>query len=231
MTEVLLVDDDIQLVKSLAMALNAEGFDVAAFSTADEALKGLENKNPSIAVLDITMPDMNGIDLMERIRENMQIPVIFLTGRDDEVDQVLALRLGADDYVTKPCSARLVSERIRAILRRGAKPAVTAPVPGPKPAETGDLHLDDRRHSVTWKGMPVALTSSEYLLVKALTEEPGFVKSREELIGIVYDEHTQADDRTIDTHVKRLRKKFRDCDPHFSSIKTIYGIGYKFVSP
>ncbi len=238
MTDILLVDDDVQLVKSLAMSLNADGYEVSAYCSAHDALKGLEQQQPNIAVLDITMPEMNGIDLMEKIREQLEIPVIFLTGRDDEMDQVLALRLGADDYVCKPCSARLVSERIRTVLRRSGRTAQEKPTETP-PLIRGDLSMDDMRHAVTWKGQNVVLTASEYLLMRALAQYPGHINTRNALMDILappndtlrpMSMNAPADDRIIDTHIKRLRKKFRAVDAEFSAIKTIYGVGYKFVA-
>ncbi len=223
-----LVDDDRNILTSVTMALEAEGFTVRSYTDGVEALRGLTNQPPDVAVLDIKMPRMDGMELLTKLRKQSQMPVIFLTSKDDEVDEVLGLRMGADDYITKPFSQRLLIERIRALLRRkeGAQsPGSAAAEP---PIVRGDLVLDPSRHVCTWKGQEVSLTVTEFLLIKALAQRPGLVKSRDNLMDAAYGEHVYVDDRTIDSHVKRLRKKFKTLDDDFSHIETLYGLGYRY---
>jgi two-component system response regulator ChvI len=181
-------------------------------------------------VLDIKMPRMDGMELLQRLRQKTKMPVIFLTSKDDEIDEVLGLRMGADDYVKKPFSQRLLIERIRALLRRQEAIASgeVATADESKIMTRGSLSMDPLRHAVTWKGAEVTLTVTEFLLLQALAQRPGFVKSRDQLMDVAYDDQVYVDDRTIDSHIKRLRKKMRSVDPEFSSIETLYGIGYKY---
>ena len=223
-----LVDDDRNILASVSIALEAEGFRVKTFTDGTEALRALQAQPVDLAVLDIKMPRMDGMELLQRLRKSSAIPVIFLTSKDDEVDEVLGLRMGADDYIKKPFSQRLLIERIRALLRRGelARDGEAA-----QPAQTivrGDLILDTARHACTWKGQTVDLTVTEFLLLKSLAMRPGHVKNRDQLIDAAYGEHIYVDDRTIDSHIKRLRKKFRDTDGEFSQIETLYGVGYRY---
>jgi two-component system, OmpR family, response regulator ChvI len=223
-----LVDDDRNILASVSIALEAEGFRVKTFTDGTEALRALQSQPVDLAVLDIKMPRMDGMELLQRLRKSSAIPVIFLTSKDDEVDEVLGLRMGADDYIKKPFSQRLLIERIRALLRRGelARDGEAA-----QPAQTivrGDLILDTARHACTWKGQTVDLTVTEFLLLKSLAVRPGHVKNRDQLIDAAYGEHIYVDDRTIDSHIKRLRKKFRDTDGEFSQIETLYGVGYRY---
>jgi two-component system response regulator ChvI len=175
---------------------------------------------------------MDGMDLLSRVRQQSDIPVIFLTSKDDEIDEVLGLRMGADDYVTKPFSQRLLVERIRALLRRKevlrADHAENETPEKKNLIERGSLTMDPLRHAVTWKGNDVSLTVTEFLLLQTLAQYPGFVKSRDQLMDVAYDDQVYVDDRTIDSHIKRLRKKFRSIDPEFSAIETLYGIGYRY---
>jgi two-component system response regulator ChvI len=228
-----LVDDDRNILTSVAMTLEAEGFAVKTFSDSVEALRELTNHPPDLAVLDIKMPRMDGMELLGRIRKQSQLPIIFLTSKDDEVDEVLGLRMGADDYITKPFSQRLLVERIRALLRRqellrdkGGAVAVAAS--SDPPITRGDLTLDPARHVCLWKGQEVALTVTEFLLLKALAQRPGLVKSRDQLMDAAYGEHIYVDDRTIDSHIKRVRKKFKAVDGEFGHIETLYGLGYRY---
>ena len=226
---VALVDDDRNILTSVTMALEAEGFAVRAFTDGTEALRALASQPVDVAVLDIKMPRMDGMELLTRLRKQSQIPVIFLTSKDDEVDEVLGLRMGADDYITKPFSQRLLVERIRALLRRkelGQSPANG--VGAEAPVTRGDLVLDPARHLCTWRGKNVELTVTEFLLLKALAQRPGMVKSRDNLMDAAYGEHVYVDDRTIDSHVKRLRKKFKVLDAEFGHIETLYGLGYRY---
>lgn len=233
--KIALVDDDRNILTSVSMALEAEGFDVKTYTDGEEGLKGILEAPPDLAILDIKMPRMDGMELLGRLREKTPLPVIFLTSKDDEVDEVIGLRMGADDYITKPFSQRLLIERIRALLRREALRApksgggaVTAAEEAKNKVVRGKLELDDSRHLCTWKGLPVNLTVTEYLLVKALALRPGHVKNRDQLIDMAYGENIYVDDRTIDSHIKRVRKKFRAVDTEFSHIETLYGVGYRY---
>ncbi|HIJ61995.1 MAG TPA: response regulator transcription factor [Rhodospirillaceae bacterium] len=222
-----LVDDDRNILTSVTMALEAEGFRVRAFTDGAEALRVITAQPADLVVLDIKMPRMDGMELLQRLRKSSAVPVIFLTSKDDEVDEVLGLRMGADDYIKKPFSQRLLIERIRALLRRGelaregdagATPAVVR----------GELVLDPARHACTWKGRMVDLTVTEFLILKSLAIRPGHVKNRDQLIDSAYGEHIYVDDRTIDSHIKRLRRKFREIDDGFEQIETLYGVGYRY---
>ncbi len=225
-----LVDDDRNILTSITMALEAEGFTVRTYTDGAEALRGLTAQPPDLAVLDIKMPRMDGMELLGRLRKQSQIPVIFLTSKDDEVDEVLGLRMGADDYIKKPFSQRLLIERIRALLRRKELGQATGSggTAAEAPITRGDLVLDPGRHVCTWKGKEVNLTVTEFLLLKALALRPGLVKSRDNLMDAAYGEHVYVDDRTIDSHVKRLRKKFKALDSDFAHIETLYGLGYRY---
>ena len=224
-----LVDDDQNILTSVSIALKAEGFDVRTYSDGEEGYKGITTHQPDLAVLDIKMPRMDGMELLTKLRESSQIPVIFLTSKDDEVDQVIGLRMGADDYITKPFSQRLLIERIRTLLRRqeSLKQAAT-PRNDDDMIVRGSLVLDDARHICKWKDETLNLTVTEYLLLKALAQRPGIVKNRDQLIDMAYGDNIYVDDRTIDSHIKRVRKKFKDIDPDFNQIETRYGVGYKY---
>lgn len=230
MSKIALVDDDRNILTSVAMTLEAEGFEVDTYTDGQTALDAFNKKLPDMAVLDIKMPRMDGMDLLQRLRQKTSMPVIFLTSKDDEIDEVLGLRMGADDYVKKPFSQRLLVERIRALLRR--QEAVAGDIVGDteetKVLERGELRMDPLRHSVSWKGKDVSLTVTEFLLLQALAQRPGFVKSRDQLMDVAYDDQVYFDDRTIDSHIKRLCKKMRTADSEFSAIETLYGIGYRY---
>jgi len=220
-----LVDDDRNILTSVSMALETEGFRVRAFGDGAEALKALGAQPADLVILDIKMPRMDGMETLNRLRRASDVPVIFLTSKDDEVDQVLGLKLGADDYITKPFSQRLLIERVRAVLRR----ADTSRDPGgAKTLTRGDLVLDQNRHLCSWKGQEVMLTVTEFLILMTLAQHPGHVKSRDRLMDAAYDDSVYVDDRTIDSHVKRLRKKFKAIDPDFAAIETLYGVGYRY---
>jgi two-component system response regulator ChvI len=225
-----LVDDDRNILASVSMTLEAEGFAVRTYSDGTEALKALTAQPVDLAILDIKMPRMDGMELLERLRRSTALPVIFLTSKDDEVDEIMGLRMGADDYIKKPFSQRLLIERIRTLLRReAAKREDTGPAAaGAESVVRGDLAMDPLRHACTWKGEPVQLTVTEFLLLKALAQRPGHVKSRDQLMDAAYVEHIYVDDRTIDSHVKRLRKKFKAADTDFAMIETLYGVGYRY---
>ena len=223
-----LVDDDRNILTSVTMALEAEGFRVRAYNDGAEALRGMTAQPVDLAVLDIKMPRMDGMELLQRLRKGSAVPVIFLTSKDDEVDEVLGLRMGADDYIKKPFSQRLLIERIRALLRRGELALETGDATASQAITRGELVLDPARHDCTWKGQPVDLTVTEFLILKSLAIRPGHVKNRDQLIDSAYGEHIYVDDRTIDSHIKRLRKKFRDIDGEFGHIETLYGVGYRY---
>ena len=230
MPTIALVDDDRNILTSVAMMLEAEGFEVATYGDGQQALDAFSREPPDMAVLDIKMPRMDGMELLQRLRRTSRLPVILLTSRDDEIDEVLGLRLGADDYVTKPFSQRLLTERIRAILRRRETADAEAhdEQEDGKVLESGDLRMDPSRHAVTWKDCAVTLTVTEFLLLQALAQRPGLVKSRDQLMDVAYGDQVYVDDRTIDSHIKRLRKKLRGVDPDFAAIETLYGIGYRY---
>jgi two-component system response regulator ChvI len=226
-----LVDDDRNILTSVQMALEAEGFEVRTFPDGEEALRGLLQRPADLAVLDIKMPRLNGMELLQRLRQSATsatMPVIFLTSKDEEVDEIMGLRMGADDYIKKPFSQRLLVERIRALLRREQARAMPAGSDPNAIMVRGDLTLDGARHVCAWKGQHVELTVTEFLLVKALASRPGHVKNRDQLMDAAYGESIYVDDRTIDSHIKRLRKKFKDIDPEFTQIETLYGVGYRY---
>ena len=226
-----LVDDDRNIITSVAMSLESEGFEVRTFPDGEEALRGLTQRPADLAVLDIKMPRLNGMELLQKLRQSnttMTMPVIFLTSKDEEVDEIMGLRMGADDYITKPFSQRLLLERIRALLRREQIRQQPASADPAAVMVRGELMLDSGRHVCTWKGKNVDLTVTEFLLVKALAQRPGHVKNRDQLMDAAYGESIYVDDRTIDSHVKRLRKKFRAVDDDFSQIETLYGVGYRY---
>jgi len=230
MSRIALVDDDRNILTSVAITLEAEGFEVETYNDGQSALDAFNRRMPELGVFDIKMPRMDGMDLLQRVRQKSKMPVIFLTSKDDEIDEVLGLRMGADDYVKKPFSQRLLVERIRALLRRqeALASSETGEVDESKVLVRGNLTMDPLRHAVTWKGTDVALTVTEFLLLQALAQRPGFVKSRDQLMDVAYDDQVYVDDRTIDSHIKRLRKKMRSVDDEFTAIETLYGIGYKY---
>ena len=224
-----LVDDDRNILTSVTIALEAEGFDVRSFTDGDAALRGLSAQPVDLAILDIKMPRMDGMELLQRLRKQSDLPVIFLTSKDDEVDEILGLRMGADDYVKKPFSQRLLLERIQVLLRRRARmDSIGDDDDAEPPILRGNLILDMSRHLCTWGGEAVNLTVTEFLIVKMLAARPGLVKSRDQLMDAAYGEHIYVDDRTIDSHIKRLRKKFKAVDDDFDHIETLYGIGYRY---
>lgn len=225
-----LVDDDRNILTSVSIALQAEGFTVRVYSDGASALKAILDNPPDLAVLDIKMPRMDGMELLRRLRQKSDMPVIFLTSKDDEIDELFGLKMGADDFIRKPFSQRLLVERVRAVLRRANAREAAAKTPG-QPArslERGQLVMDQERHTCTWKGEPVILTVTEFLILHSLAQRPGVVKSRDSLMDSAYDEQVYVDDRTIDSHIKRLRKKFKAVDDDFDMIETLYGVGYRF---
>ena len=227
-----LVDDDRNILTSVSIALQAEGFVTRVYSDPVQALRSITENPPDLAVLDIKMPQMDGMELLRRIRETSALPVIFLTSKDDELDEALGLAMGADDYISKPFSQRLLIARIRAILRRQelAKGEAESSQNEPEPPllEQGRLVMDPARHKVLWDGKDVSLTVTEFLILETLAQRPGVVKNRNQLLDVAYQDDVYVDDRTIDSHIKRIRRKFRAVDPNFDAIETLYGVGYKF---
>ena len=230
MATIVLVDDDKNILASVTMLLEHEGYNVRSYIDGAAALSGLTATPADLAILDIKMPRMDGMELLRRLRQTNEMPVIFLTSKDEEIDELMGLNAGADDYIRKPFSQRLLLERVKAILRRAeAKkgPAQTAEQ-AKQSLVRGELTLDPLRHECTWKGKPVRLTVTEFLILQCLAQRPGFVKSRDNLMDAAYDDQVYVDDRTIDSHIKRLRKKFKAADDDFDSIETLYGVGYRY---
>jgi two-component system response regulator ChvI len=231
MPTIALVDDDRNILTSVSIALESEGYKVETYTDGASALDGLSAKRPDLAIFDIKMPRMDGMELLRRLRQNSDLPVIFLTSKDDEIDELFGLKMGADDFITKPFSQRLLVERVKAVLRRSAaraEGAVRADGGVSNMLERGHLAMDQERHTSTWKGKQVILTVTEFLILFALAQRPGVVKSRDSLMDAAYDDQVYVDDRTIDSHIKRLRKKFKAVDDDFEMIETLYGVGYRF---
>ncbi|WP_369058418.1 response regulator transcription factor [Caulobacter sp. 73W] len=234
MADITLVDDDENIVASVSLALESHGHTVKAYYDGASGLAALESDPPDLAILDVKMPRMDGMEVLRRLRQTSDLPVIILTSKDEEIDEILGFNLGADDYMHKPFSQRLLLERVKAVLRRARAdeeegPASTAAVdPNAKAIKRGRLTLDSARHDCLWDGRPVRLTVTEFLLLQSLAQRPGFVKSRDNLMDAAYDDQVYVDDRTIDSHIKRMRKKFRQVDREFDAIETLYGVGYRY---
>ena len=223
--KIILVDDDSNILASVSVALRAEGWDVETYPDGEKGLIALQRNLPDIAVLDIKMPRLDGMELLKKLRVFSDVPVIFLTSKDDEVDEAIGLRMGADDYITKPFSQKLLIERIRAVLRRSSLKNSSEPN---KLIKRNELSLDPDRHLCMWKDTEIRLTVTEFLILHSLVFRPGLVKNRDQLIDIAYGETIYVDDRTIDSHIKRMRRKFRFSDKGFDRIETLYGVGYRY---
>jgi two-component system, OmpR family, response regulator ChvI len=230
MPTIALVDDDCNILTSVSIVLEAEGYRITTYTDGFSALDGFDSNPPDLAILDIKMPRMDGMETLRRLREKSDLPVIFLTSRDEEFDEIFGLKMGADDFVRKPFSQRLLAERVKAVLRRwgGKEGTVRKETEEAKVLERGQLRIDPERHMCAWKNKPVRLTVTEFLIVQALAVRPGVVKSRNALMDAAYDDQVYVDDRTIDSHVKRVRKKFKQVDDSFDMIDTLYGVGYRF---
>ncbi len=226
--KIALVDDDRNILTSVTIALEAEGYKVNSYIDGEAALVGISSSPVDMAVLDIKMPRMDGMELLQKLRKKNQMPIIFLTSKDDEIDELLGLRMGADDYIKKPFSQRLLIERIRTLLRRQEVEQNGSPLSNNASFTRGNLIVDSSRHICSWHQKPVQLTVTEFLILKALAQRPGHVKSRDQLMDAAYGENIYVDDRTIDSHIKRLRKKIRDVDRDFDHIETLYGVGYRY---
>jgi two-component system response regulator ChvI len=229
MPMIALVDDDRHILTSVSIALESEGYSTTSYTDGVAALQGLQDNPPDMAIFDIKMPRMDGMELLRRLRQKTDLPVIFLTSKDDEIDELFGLKMGADDFIRKPFSQRLLVERVKAVLRRAQpRDAASAALETSRAIERGKLVLDPDRHSCTWDGGGVTLTVTEFLILQALAQRPGIVKSRDALMDAAYDDQVYVDDRTIDSHIKRLRKKFKAVDDSFDAIETLYGVGYRF---
>jgi two-component system, OmpR family, response regulator ChvI len=228
MPTIALVDDDKNILTSVSMLLEQEGYTVRTFSDGVSALTGLTGALPDLAILDIKMPRIDGLELLRRLRQGADLPVIFLTSKDEEIDELMGLNAGADDYIRKPFSQRLLLERVRAVLRRAESHKSDPTEPKKEALVRGKLALDPQRHECTWAGQAVRLTVTEFLILQCLAQRPGFVKSRDNLMDAAYDDQVYVDDRTIDSHIKRLRKKFKAVDDAFDAIETLYGVGYRY---
>ncbi len=228
MVKICLIDDDQNILASLSLALKSEKFEVATFSDGISGLEALNNEDFDIAILDIKMPRIDGLEVLQRLRANSNIPVIFLTSKDDEIDQLLGLKMGADDYITKPFSQKLLIERVKTILRRSSVIKASDLSDKDTLLKRGDLTLNIDRHECHWKNERIKLTVTEFLLLENLVNRPGYVKNRDQLMSAAYSDDIYVDDRTIDSHIKRIRRKFKSIDKDFKSIETLYGVGYRF---
>jgi len=232
MQTILVIDDDDSLRDTIGLMLEQEGYHVRSYTDGASALTALTATPPDLAILDIKMPRMDGMEVLRRLRQSAEVPVIFLTSKDEEIDELMGLNAGADDYIRKPFSQRLLLERVKAVLRRAegktAGGAQAQPGEATRIMTRGKLTLDPLRHECTWDNKPVRLTVTEFLILQSLAQRPGFVKSRDNLMDAAYDDQVYVDDRTIDSHIKRLRKKFKAVDDDFDSIETLYGVGYRY---
>ena len=223
--KIILIDDDNNILTSVSVALKAEGWVVKTYNDSEQGLIALQRDTSDIVILDIKMPKLDGMEVLKKLRETNDVPVIFLTSKDDEVDEAIGLRMGADDYITKPFSQKLLIERIRAVLRRSTFKYNDV---SDKLIQRNELSLDPDRHLCKWKGEEIRLTVTEFLILYSLAQRPGLVKNRDQLINTAYGETIYVDDRTIDSHIKRMRRKFRVYDKDFDHIETLYGVGYRY---
>ena len=228
MVKICLIDDDQNILASLSLALKSEKFDVETYSDGIVGLEALKDNNFDIAILDIKMPRLDGLEVLQKLRNSSDIPVIFLTSKDDEIDQLLGLKMGADDYITKPFSQKLLIERVKVILKRTSSSSKENEVNSDSLIERGNLLLNMDRHECHWKEERIKLTVTEFLLLESLVNRPGYVKNRDQLMSAAYSDDLYVDDRTIDSHIKRIRRKFKAIDKDFNSIETLYGVGYRF---
>ena len=228
MVKICLIDDDQNILASLSLALKSEKFDVETYSDGIAGLEALKNNNFDIAILDIKMPRLDGLEVLQKLRNSSDIPVIFLTSKDDEIDQLLGLKMGADDYITKPFSQKLLIERVKVILKRTSSSSEENQANSDFLIERGNLLLNMDRHECHWKEERIKLTVTEFLLLESLVNRPGYVKNRDQLMSAAYNDDLYVDDRTIDSHIKRIRRKFKVIDKDFDSIETLYGVGYRF---
>ena len=229
MTHICLIDDDQNILASLSLALKSEGYIISTFSDGLSGLNSLKEDDYDIAILDIKMPRLDGLEVLQKLRQTSNLPVIFLTSKDEEVDQLLGLKMGADDYITKPFSQKLLIERVKAILRRSKDSLTSNDKETSNIIKRGKLSLNMSRYECFWDDIAIKLTVTEFLLLESLASRPGYVKSRDQLMSAAYDDDIYVDDRTIDSHIKRLRRKFKNLDKNFESIETLYGVGYRYI--
>ncbi|MAV62848.1 MAG: response regulator transcription factor [Alphaproteobacteria bacterium] len=229
MTHICLIDDDQNILASLSLALKSEGYIISTFSDGLSGLNSLKEDDYDIAILDIKMPRLDGLEVLQKLRQASNLPVIFLTSKDEEVDQLLGLKMGADDYITKPFSQKLLIERVKAILRRSKDTLTSNDKETSNIIKRGKLSLNMSRYECFWDDVAIKLTVTEFLLLESLASRPGYVKSRDQLMSAAYDDDIYVDDRTIDSHIKRLRRKFKNLDKNFESIETLYGVGYRYI--
>lgn len=229
MTHICLIDDDQNILASLSLALKSEGYIISTFSDGLSGLNSLNEDDYDIAILDIKMPRLDGLEVLQKLRQTSNLPVIFLTSKDEEVDQLLGLKMGADDYITKPFSQKLLIERVKAILRRSKDTLTSNDKETSNIIKRGKLSLNMSRYECFWDDVAIKLTVTEFLLLESLASRPGYVKSRDQLMSAAYDDDIYVDDRTIDSHIKRLRRKFKNLDKNFESIETLYGVGYRYI--
>jgi len=228
--KIALIDDDQNILTSVSMILEEEGFEVFTYTDGVSGLEGVLKEQVSLVVLDIKMPRMDGMEMLQELRKKSNVPVIFLTSKEDEIDELCGLRMGADDYIKKPFSPNLLIARIKTLIRRTDPALNRGDADGESDAviKRGDLEMNKTRHLCLWKGQPVDLTITEFLMLYSLVEKTGIVKTRDQLIDAAYGSNVYIDDRTVDSHIKRLRKKFKDADKDFSGIETLYGVGYRY---
>lgn len=231
MTRIALVDHDRNALSSLSDLLTREGFKVDSFTDPLRALNEFRRKVPDVAVMDTRFPRLDGLELMRRVHENADVPVVFLTDEADEADEIMGLRLGADEYLRKSNSPRVMLERLRACVRRSQRSASERQDKLQPVIQRGPLEIDLNCRDVKWRGQTVPATQTELRILHLLADKPGFVRSRDQIMAHIYDESVYVEDRTIDSHLKRIRKKMRDIDPDFEGIETLYGAGYRFVLP
>tara|TARA_B000000475_G_scaffold601_1_gene493 strand:- start:305 stop:1000 length:696 start_codon:yes stop_codon:yes gene_type:complete len=229
MTHICLIDDDQNILASLSLALKSEGYIISAFSDGLSGLNSLQEDDYDIAILDIKMPRLDGLEVLQKLRQTSNLPVIFLTSKDEEVDQLVGLKMGADDYITKPFSQKLLIERVKAILRRTNQTINSNDKESSNIIKRGKLSLNMSRYECFWDDVVIKLTVTEFLLLESLASRPGYVKSRDQLMSAAYDDDIYVDDRTIDSHIKRLRRKFKNLDKDFEAIETLYGVGYRYI--
>ena len=228
MVKICLIDDDQNILASLSLALKSEKFEVETYSDGIAGLEALKDNNFDIAILDIKMPRLDGLEVLQKLRNSSDIPVIFLTSKDDEIDQLLGLKMGADDYITKPFSQKLLIERVKVILKRTSFSNEESQLNNDSLIQRGNLLLNMDRHECHWNEERIKLTVTEFLLLESLVNRPGYVKNRDQLMSAAYSDDLYVDDRTIDSHIKRIRRKFKAIDKDFNSIETLYGVGYRF---
>jgi two-component system response regulator ChvI len=227
--KIALVDDDQNVLTSVGEALENEGYEVTKYTDGERALEGMSAEPVDLAVLDIKMPRMDGMELLRRIRQTSNLPVIFLTTKNEEIDELIGLKMGADDYITQPASNRLLIQRINTLIRR-INLSNSEPDPNAHDVQIcrGSLILDPDKHTCTWEEQPVTLTVTEFLILSSLATHPGHVRSRDQLLDAAFDGETYVNDRTIDSHIKRIRRKFEMIDHTFNNIETLYGVGYRY---